>query len=185
MTTDDKYLFVSMFNSRDKHNIAKLDISEGQFTLVTEKDGSSDTFLDFNLFHAKYNRLITLSIRGTNNYYLQLRSLEDLSIISEIPIRLNFTVLEYKLVGSSDWDLTFGLAARNKPYAYDLEIDTKILMFKVEEDTIVNTNISKDVAFNYLQPCFKYLIAYKVRFNPIKVLHFSNLSLAFTIDPQT
>ena len=39
------------------------------------------------------------------------------------------------------------------------------------------------MSFNTLVACYKYVINYKERFPPIKVLHFSNLSLAFTIKP--
>jgi hypothetical protein len=130
-TSDDKAFFVSMSNSRDKHNIAKVVIEEGEYDLVTDKDGSSDNHVDFALLHAKYNRMLTIAVRNTTNYFLQLRAIDDLRIIDEFPLRFNFTVAEYKLLGSSEWDLNFALGLRVKSISYDLRNDTILIAMKI------------------------------------------------------
>jgi hypothetical protein len=50
MTRDDKYLFVSMSNPRNKHDIVKINVEALEFTKVIDQYGSSDNQLDFNLF---------------------------------------------------------------------------------------------------------------------------------------
>jgi hypothetical protein len=52
LTNDDKYLFVSLSNPRDKYNVAKVDIAKRTFSLVIDSDGSSDNQIDFNLFES-------------------------------------------------------------------------------------------------------------------------------------
>lgn len=149
LTSDDKNLFVSMTNTRNKNDIAKIDIKEGEFYLITDQFGNSDNQFDFALFHARYNRLVTLEFRGTS-YYLQLRSLDSLGFVDEYQLKFDFQIAEYKLLSGNDWNLTFGLALRIAPYAYDLENDTKLFIFKIEGDKIVSLNISANVSFNTL-----------------------------------
>jgi hypothetical protein len=50
MTRDDKYLFVSMSNPRNKHDIVKINVEVLEFTKVIDQYGSSDNQLEFNLF---------------------------------------------------------------------------------------------------------------------------------------
>lgn len=97
MVSDDTSMFLSMSNPRDKFDIAKIDIKEGEYVLVTDEDGVSDNQMDFHLFDAKYNRFVTIAIRNSR-YYLQLRVIEDLSLIQEVA--LNVTGVEFKFVGN-------------------------------------------------------------------------------------
>ena len=100
-----------MSNPRNIHNIAKVIVEEGQFVLITDADGISDNHIDFNIFSAETDRMIVLALRDTT-YVLQLRTISNLTIIHEIPLKFNFTVFNYKLVGSRDWGLTFGLSTQ-------------------------------------------------------------------------
>lgn len=131
LTSDGKNLLVSMTNTRSKNDIAKIDIKEGEFYLITDQFGNSDNQFDFALFHAKYNRLVTLEFRGTS-YYLQLRQLDSLDFVDEYQLKFDFQIAEYKLISGNDWNLTFGLALRTAPYAYDLENDTKLFLFSIK-----------------------------------------------------
>ena len=97
MVSDDQSLFISMSNPREKYDIAKVDIKEGEYVLVTDEDGVSDNQMDFHLFDAKYNRLVTVAIRNSR-HYLQLRSIDDLSLVQEVA--LNVTGVEFKFVGN-------------------------------------------------------------------------------------
>lgn len=160
LTSDDKNLLVAVTDKRDKNNIAKIDIKEGKFLLITDQFGNSDNQHDFALFHARYNRLVTMEFRGTS-YYLQLRQLDSLDLLDEYQLKFDFQIAEYKLISDNDWNLTFGLALRIAPYAYDLEKDTKLFMFKVESDKIVSLNISTNVSFNTLESCTKYVLNFK------------------------
>ena len=97
MASDDQSMFLSMSNPREKYDIAKLDIKEGEYVLVTDEDGVSDNQVDFHLFDSKYNRFVTIAIRNTR-YYLQLRAIDDLTIVQEVA--LNVTGVEFKFVGN-------------------------------------------------------------------------------------
>lgn len=96
-----------------------------------------------------YNRFVTMEFRGTS-YYLQLRKLDSLDILDEYQLKFDFQIAEYKLISGNDWNLTFGLALRIAPYSYELENDTKFLLFKIEGDKIVSANISANVSFSTL-----------------------------------
>lgn len=104
--------------------------------------------------------------------------------MDEYQLKFDFQIAEYKLISGNDWNLTFGLALRIAPYAYDLENDTKLYMFKIEGDKIISLNISANVSLTSLSSCMKYVLTYKARFPLIRFLHISNLSLAFTIDAE-
>jgi hypothetical protein len=80
LTADDKYLFVSLSNPRDKHDVAKVDIATGEFTLVTDSDGSSDNQMDFTLFDSNFDRFVTLAVRN-KAYFVQLRSVGSLQLL--------------------------------------------------------------------------------------------------------
>lgn len=97
MVSDDTSMFISMSNPREKYDIAKLDIKEGEYVLVTDEDGTSDNQVDFHLFDGKYNRFVTIAIRNSR-YYLQLRAIDDLSLVQELA--LNVTGVEFKFVGN-------------------------------------------------------------------------------------
>lgn len=138
-----------MTNTKNKNDIAKVDIKKGEFYLITDKFGSSENQLDFALFHSMYNRFVTLEVRGTS-YYLQLRKLDSLDFLNEYQLNFDFPIAEYKLISGNDWNLTFGLALRIAPYSYDLENDTKLLLFKIKKDKIISANLSANVSFNAL-----------------------------------
>jgi hypothetical protein len=141
LTNDDKYLFVSLSNPRDKHDIAKIDIAAGEFSLVIDSDGSSDNQLDFTLLDSQLNRFITLTVRN-KNYYLQLRTVDSLQLLHEQLLQFDFAVLEYKLVGSVEWGTSFAVAVRTLPYSYDLENDSTLYMFSVEGDKISKLSLA-------------------------------------------
>jgi hypothetical protein len=119
LTNDDKYLFVSLSNPRDKHDMAKIDIAAGEFSLVIDSDGSSDNQMDFTLLDSQLNRFITLAARN-KNYYLQLRTVDSLQLLHEQLLQFDFAVLEHKLVGSVEWGTSFAVAVRTLPISYDL-----------------------------------------------------------------
>jgi hypothetical protein len=45
-------------------NIAKVLVSDGSFSLITNTDGLPDNHIDFNLFSAQTDRMIVLSKKG-------------------------------------------------------------------------------------------------------------------------
>lgn len=118
-TTDDAFVFASMMNTRDQSDVAKVDPSTGKCTFMAGSQIATKSLLDFNLFEAKYNRLVTLEQRESSKYFLQLRAVSNLSIISEYPLAFDFPILEGKLVGSPEWNLTFAVALRVNPYRLD------------------------------------------------------------------
>jgi hypothetical protein len=179
MTDDDKYLFLAMSNPRDKHNVAKVDVAKGDFTLVIDTDGSSDNHFDFTLLASKYDRFLSLAVRN-NDYFLQLRSVSTMQLFHELPLSFGFRVLEYKLIGGSEWGLTFALGVRTLPYASDLEKDSKIFLFSADGDKISmsSTVAPIDGSFSSLKASYKYILSYKARFPTVKLFHFANLSLA-------
>jgi hypothetical protein len=82
-------------------------------------------------------------------------------------------------VGNTEWGLTFSLATRVLPAYYDLENDSKMHLYRIEGDKIIQLNITAPQAtFSILEACYTYILSYKARFPTIKVLHYSNLSLA-------
>lgn len=137
--------------------------------------------IDFNLFEAKYDRFVTIERRGSKSYFLQLRAISNLTVISEVPLLTDLPVVGYKLVGSITWGLSFAVAQQIRQSQWDVENDTKLFLFKVQEDKIISVGISQDVSISLLAACDKYIISYK-RFNPIRVLHVSNLSQVRVIE---
>jgi hypothetical protein len=123
---------------------------------------------------------VTLVVRD-QKYYIQLRAINDLSLVDELPFISNLMVLEYKFVGNVEWDLTFGLGLRLRSDSY--RNDSKLVMFKVTGDRIVDLNLSRDTNFTNLVASYKYVLTSDIRYTEtINVLHYSNLSLAFPID---
>jgi hypothetical protein len=80
-------------------------------TFVTDEDGSSKNQKDFTLFEAKLNRMVTLAVKD-KSYYLQLRTIDSLRLVDEFPLSFGFSIMDYKLVGSIEWELTFGLGLK-------------------------------------------------------------------------
>jgi hypothetical protein len=51
-TSDDKSLFVSMYNSNNKFRVAKVDVEVNNYTFIADADGKTDSQIDFQLFAA-------------------------------------------------------------------------------------------------------------------------------------
>ncbi len=112
ITNDDRNLLVSTFNTETGQNyIAKLDLKAKKIDVLSDKSGDTDKQIDFNLFDSKYNRFVTLVAQG-QDYFIQLRSLEDLAILDEYPIHSDSKILALKLIGSISWDLSFSLVLK-------------------------------------------------------------------------
>jgi hypothetical protein len=155
-------------------------VRNGKFTYLTETDGNATNQMDFNLFHIQHNRVVTL-VRGKSNNYLQLRTIDDLKVVDEFPLHVNFTVYEYKLIGNTEWGLSFGLALKNK-VNQNYYNDTILKMFKINEDKIVDLNLSTQANFSNLEATDKYVVSFDNRFpSTIRVIHYSNLSSAFAL----
>jgi hypothetical protein len=123
---------------------------------------------------------VTLAVRD-QKYYIQLRAINDLSLVDEFPFSFNLMVFEYKFVGNVEWDSTFGLGLKLRSDWY--RNDSKLVMFKVAGDRIVDLNLSRDANFTNLVASYKYVLTFDVYYpETISVLHYSNLSLAFPID---
>jgi hypothetical protein len=124
--------------------------------------------------------MVTLAVKS-NNYYLQLRTIDSLRLVDEFPLNFGFSIMDYKLVGSIEWDLTFGLGLKVEESSY--HNDSKLYMYKVENDRIVDLGLSRDTNFSNLRGCYKYVLTYDEWYPlTISALHYSNLSLAFPID---
>lgn len=93
------------------------------------KDGLEENIIDFNLFDADSDRMITLVERDLE-YFLQLRSIGGLRVIHEINIEMKAEILEYKLVGNVKWGYTFAIVGKFKPYYYEHE-DGLLVQYKV------------------------------------------------------
>lgn len=106
-------------------NIAKIIVEKGEFSLVKDSEGNPDNHIDFNLFAADTDRMVVLVLKGAE-YALQLRSVSNLSIIHEIPVSFNFTVLQIKLVGTIEWGLTFAVTAQYYD-SYYVDVDSNLL----------------------------------------------------------
>jgi hypothetical protein len=83
--------------------------------------------------------MIVLAMKGSN-YTLQLRTISNLSVVHEIPLSLNFTILQIKLVGSIQWGLTFVVTAKYLNDYYS-DVDSIMLQFSVRDDKIVFSRI--------------------------------------------
>jgi hypothetical protein len=99
---------------------------------------------------------VTLAVRD-QKYYIQLRAINDLSLVDELHI--DFKALEYKFVGNVEWDLTFGLGLKLRSDWY--RNDSKILMFNVAGDRIVDLNLSRDANFTNLVASYKYVLTFE------------------------
>jgi hypothetical protein len=76
--------------------------------------------------------------------------------------------------------LTFGLGVH---LPTDIRYNSKLFLFRIEEDKIVNLNISAETNYTNLLACDKYAITYDTIYNGnIEVLFYSNLSKVFTLD---
>ena len=99
------------------------------FVYANRSDGLEEKVIDFNLFDADSDRMITL-VERDSEYFLQLRSIGGLRVIHEINIEMKAVILEYKLVGNIKWGFTFALAGKVEPYRMYTE-DGLLYQFKV------------------------------------------------------
>lgn len=101
--------------------------------------------------------MIVLALKGTT-HLLQLRTISTLKIIHELPLKFNYTVLNYKLVGNKDWGLTFGLSTQFQT-DYREEFNSNLYQYTIVGDKIVASITGK---FNYgsIKPCYKYIITH-------------------------
>jgi hypothetical protein len=178
-TSNDRYLFLAIDNSGG-HSIVRVNTQNYAVTFVTDEDGSSKNQKDFTLFEANLNRMVTLAVKD-KSYYLQLRTIDSLRLVDEFPLSFGFSIMDYKLVGSIEWDFTFGLGIKVEESSY--RNDSKLYMYKVDGDRILDLGLSRDTNFSNLRACYKYVLTYD-EWSPLTIsaLHYSNLSLAFLID---
>ncbi len=99
------------------------------FIYANGRDGLEENVIDFNLFDAESDRMITL-VERDSEYFLQLRSIGGLRVIHEINIEMKAVILEYKLVGNIKWGFTFALAGKVEPYRMYTE-DGLLYQYKV------------------------------------------------------
>jgi hypothetical protein len=132
-------MFVVMRTPKKLLNIAKIDVDKEEFSFVKDSEGSADNHIDFNIFKAGTNRMIVLAIKDSS-YTLQLRTISDLSVVHEIPLSLNFTILQIKLVGSIEWGLIFAVSAQYLNDYYS-DVDSIMFQFSVRDDKIVFSRI--------------------------------------------
>jgi hypothetical protein len=168
-----------MSNSNE-HRVERVNTHDYAVFAVTDEDGCSNIQMDFTLFEAKLDRFVTLVVKN-KIYYLQLLTIENFTLIDEFPLSFDFSIMDYKLVGSIEWELTFGLGLKLKESRFSN--DSKIYMYKVENDHIIDMGVSRDTNFSSLKASYKYLLVDDNSYlYSISALHYSNLSLAFPID---
>jgi hypothetical protein len=124
--------------------------------------------------------MVTLAVKD-KSYYLQLRTIDSLRLVDEFPLSFGFSIMDYKLVGSIEWNLTFGLGIKVEESSY--HNDSKLYMYKVDGDRILDLGLSRDTNFSNLRACYKYVLTFD-QWYPITIsaLHYSNFSLTFSID---
>jgi hypothetical protein len=49
-TSDDKSLFMSMYNSNNQFRVAKVDVEANTYTFIADTEGKTDNQIDFQLF---------------------------------------------------------------------------------------------------------------------------------------
>ena len=99
------------------------------FIYANGSDGLEENVIDFNLFDAESDRMITL-VERDSEYFLQLRSIGGLRVIHETNIDMKAVILEYKLVGNIKWGFTFAVAGKFDPY-YMFSEDGLLYQYKV------------------------------------------------------
>lgn len=154
-------MFVLMRTPKKLLNIAKINVDKEQFTVVTDIDGNADNHIDFNLFAADTDRMIVLAQKGTE-YVLQLRTISNLTIIHELPLSFDFTVIDIKLIGSIEWGLTFAVTAKYLN-DYFADADSKLLQFAIKDDKVVQTGVNRLVSFEYHTACSAYVVLHHFR----------------------
>lgn len=116
---DDLSLLIST-QDRDnsKFNVFKIDVEKYTFEIVKDQTGNADNIIDFYLFDSQTNRFLTLELGQAGTWKIQLRNLNDLTIIDTFLLDAHFftdfEVKDTKLISSLDWGTKFAIAAQNK-----------------------------------------------------------------------
>ena len=117
--------------------------------------------------------MIVLALKGVS-YVLQLRTISNLTIIHELPLKFNFTVINYKLVGSRDWGLNFGLSTQFSP-DYREELNSYLYLYSIVGDKIVATAINGKFNFDSIKACYKYFVSH-LGDKGVKIFDYSNFT---------
>jgi hypothetical protein len=83
ISSDDNHLLVAVRDPLNGiYNIIRHDTASGVSFFIQDEDGQQDNHVDFLMFDAMFDQLLTLIIRN-NKYYLQMRNLVSLTLIEE------------------------------------------------------------------------------------------------------